>query len=92
MNETKAPVTRVCFYSMVSLQFHTETIKTMKEDYESVNIWIRNPVWIGLKTHPSNLDLNPPGGGALPYKPIRDVPFFRVSFSAKILERGMEID
>ena len=22
----------------------------------------------------------PGGGGALPYKPIRDVPFFRVSF------------
>ena len=33
------------------------------------------------------------GGGALPYKPIRDVPFFRVSFfSVKIPERGMKID
>ena len=30
-------------------------------------------------TNDKNLVLIP-GGGALPYKPIRDVPFFRVSF------------
>ena len=28
----------------------------------------------------SVLGILPGGGGALPYKPIRDVPFFRVSF------------
>ena len=32
----------------------------------------------GARTLPMASDK--PGGGALPYKPIRDVPFFRVSF------------
>ena len=31
-------------------------------------------------------------GGALLYKPIRDVPFFRVSFFSINPERGMKID
>ena len=33
-------------------------------------------------TQQSVLQLFPGGGGALSYKPIRNVPFFRVSFSA----------
>ena len=33
-----------------------------------------------LKYQQKLLDSPPGGGGALPYKPIRDVPFFRVSF------------
>ena len=32
------------------------------------------------------------GGGTLPYKPIRDVPFFRVSFFNLIPEPDMKID
>ena len=32
------------------------------------------------------------GRGALQYKPIRDVLFFRVSFFSVIPERGMKID
>ena len=41
---------------------------------------------------PTNVTPNPGGSGALPYKLIRDVPFFRVSFSRIIPERGMKID
>ena len=33
-----------------------------------------------------------PGAGALPYKPMQDVPFPRVSFQAQIPEQDTKID
>ena len=61
----------------------------LKNNYYSISLVQANRV-LGFEGAPAR---HPPGGGALPYKPIRDVPFFRVSFfSTNSSERGMKID
>ena len=62
---------RVDLLSRLSALHYWHTINSKFESLTSSTLHLVNKSGVAEQTLP---------GGALPYKPIRDVPFFRVSF------------